>query len=116
MADHHRTVAYTSPPTLGYLAQAGILDLVATCHNCSHVSVLAIENLIERMGPDRPLVALKTADRFAALTEVNSFLTEPDNYYTVLSYECALTTGRLRKHFLSFWYNQTKYPFEPDLL
>ena len=59
MDDHHRTVAYTSPLTSVYLVQAGILNLVATCRNCSHVSVWAIEDLIERMGPDRPMIALK---------------------------------------------------------
>jgi hypothetical protein len=56
---HHRTVAYTTPPTLGYLAQAGILDLIATCHHCNNVAVVALEEVIEKVGPDRPLVSLK---------------------------------------------------------
>lgn len=54
-----RTVAYTSPMTLGYLLQSGVMDVLVTCRDCSHMSLVPVEQLIERVGADRLLRGLR---------------------------------------------------------
>ncbi len=51
--------SYTVPPSLGYLAQQGVTDLLATCQDCNNVSVVPLEEVIRKLGPDRLLMTLR---------------------------------------------------------
>ena len=55
----YHSSARTLPPSLGYLAQQGITDLLATCQDCNNVSVVPLEEVIRKLGPDRLLMTLR---------------------------------------------------------
>ena len=58
-ARRYHSSAHILPPSLGYLAQQGITDLLATCQDCNNVSVVPLEEVIRKLGPDRLLMTLR---------------------------------------------------------
>ncbi|UEM19004.1 hypothetical protein JL100_018125 [Skermanella mucosa] len=47
------------PPSLAFLVQGGVTDLLAVCRDCHNTAYLPVETVIQRLGPDRLVPQVK---------------------------------------------------------